>query len=747
MIGSEALFLALDNAESIVVITDINARVQYVNHAFEKNYGFIKSEVIGKKISILKSGYHEDEEYKQLWDTVLSGNTWRGEILNQSKNGDYIWDKTTISPIKNGDDGKISAFIAVKENITEKKRLFEELKRKQRIQDQLFQKSLIGIILMESLFMEGTMLDFRITSANNMASLIFEIDLEPKRLLSSVLSDSLLVEDMIASLRYEDFVIEWMHPVSKKHIELCGFYLSENQYCLMVVDVSGYKNALTNLSQSKQRYASLVDDAPVMIARYNFSQKLTYANKRYCRFFNFNENDCTCDLLTSHFPGNYTDYIAQSLKNVTLANPSFELETSFPVGGKVYWIKWIVRTIFLDGEKEKEYQLVGMDFTPLKEAEIKLINQNAKLDAVFNNSITGIGVLNQLGDFSFINSRMVELLGVKNSSDLVNSNFRQFLVEDSDESGADFLQPVFTGDLPFINIVSLVKRDDDTTFWGNWYFGPLRDHNGTVVEIVSIMTDFTSRQKLEQQLRDNEVRLLKLNVTKDRFFSIIAHDIKNPFSAIIGLASVLQSSLDTFSHEEIKVIIDEIAEAGEKTYKLLDDLLTWSRMQLGQMYFNPVICKPVLMVTNVIDHLSIVASRKGVSLVNNVDAALKLNLDIPMMEVAIRNLIHNGIKFTESGGKIEVVSSVNDHRFPGKVVISVIDTGIGMASDLVQTLFELDKPNSRTGTANETGTGLGLTLSKEMVEKNNGTIAVFSELGKGSEFAMVFNFPELNNAK
>lgn len=741
MIGSDSLFQALDNAESIVIITDVNGYIQYVNHAFEVNYGFNKAEAQGKRISLLKSGYHEDEEYQALWDTILSGNTWRGELLNQSKNGDYIWDKTTISPIREGNNGEITAFIAVKENITERKKLFDELKRKQRIQEQLFNKSLIGIIIMEPLFVEGSMLDFRIKSANNMASSILGMDLESRRLLSNVMSDSLMIEEMIAALRHEDFVADWMHPVTKKHLELCGFYLVENQFCLMVVDVSEYKTAVTDLSRSNQRYASLVDDAPVLIARYNFSQKLTYANKRYCRFFSLDEEECMGQLLSNHFPHNDARFLTGELKSLTPENPSFEMETSFSVGGKVSWLKWVIRTIFLDGEKEKEYQLVGMDFTPLKEAELKLKDQNAKLDAIFNNSITGIGVLSKTGEFSFVNNRLVELLGYTNLNELIGCNFKKFIVEDTAESGEAFLKPVFEADQPFVNSVTLVKRADNKSFWGNWYFGPLLDDNGKVVEIIAIMTDFTSRQEMEQRLRDNEVRLLNLNVTKDRFFSIIAHDVKNPFSAIIGITSVLQDSLDSFSHDEIKHFIDQIAEAGEKTFKLLEDLLTWSRMQLGQLYFNPVICKPSMMVTHVVDHLSFVASRKELTLVNRTDAGLKLKLDIPMMEVAIRNLVHNAIKFTQPGGRIEIISSDYDNRFPGKVVLSVIDSGVGMDSQQVEKLFDLDKPASRLGTSQESGTGLGLTLAKEMVEKNGGQIHVFSEPGKGSEFAMVFDPP------
>jgi PAS domain S-box-containing protein len=479
-----------------------------------------------------------------------------------------------------------------------------------------------------------------------------------------------------------------------------------------------------------------------MIARYNASQNLTYVNKNYCSFFSLDENACLGQSLTAHFPAEVVLKFADGLKRLTPLKPSFELETSLMVGGQLYWLKWIARIIYLDGEKDKEYQLVGVDFTPLKEAEIKLRVQNVKLDAIFNNSMTGIGVLNKAGDFVFVNSRMVDLLGFTKKEEITGHNFKNYLIEESEESGQSYLVPIFERVQPFLNAVSLVKRGDGFSFWGNWYFGPLVDVDGKVVEVVAIMTDFTSRQELEQRLRDNEDRLLKLNSTKDRFFSIIAHDIKNPFSAIIGLTSVLQDSLDSFTQEEVKVFIDQIAEAGEKTFKLLDDLLTWSRMQLGQLYFNPVLANPGLMATRVMDQLMIVALRKGILLQNKVNPSLKLFLDIPMMEVAIRNGLHNAIKFTEPGGQIEILSDTNDDRFPGKAVISIIDTGVGMTPDVVQALFDLDKTSTTLGTSKEIGTGLGLTLSKEMVEKNLGTIVVFSEPGKGTEFAMVFDIPE-----
>jgi PAS domain S-box-containing protein len=247
MIGSNALFQALDNADSIVIITDVKGYIQYINHAFELNYGYAKSEVMGKSISMLKSGYHENEEYQILWETLLKGNTWRGEFLNLDKSGNYIWDKSTISPVREGKLGQITSFIAIKENITERKKLSDELKRKQRALDQLFYKSLFGIVIMEPLFLNGTLLDFKIISANDMANAIFESDLYPQRLLSNVLSDSFMLEEMVTSLQSEDFMAEWMYPVNKKYLEIRGFYLADNQYCMMVVDVSGYKNALSDL--------------------------------------------------------------------------------------------------------------------------------------------------------------------------------------------------------------------------------------------------------------------------------------------------------------------------------------------------------------------------------------------------------------------------------------------------------------------------------------------------------------------
>ncbi|GEM_PF-1404292 len=237
-------------------------------------------------------------------------------------------------------------------------------------------------------------------------------------------------------------------------------------------------------------------------------------------------------------------------------------------------------------------------------------------------------------------------------------------------------------------------------------------------------------EKLNKELRESEEKLLELNRDKDKFFSILAHDLRTPFNAILGLSQLVAEDYDELSKEEVVKIVKDINNAGKNLFRLLENLLNWSRITSGRAEFNPEKVDLYELVLTAIHLLKPNADAKELTIENNVKPDTYVFVDEQMIESVIENLLTNAIKFTPRGGKI----SINISEQPGKYEVSVSDTGIGISKENINKLFRIDVPFSEYGTEKEKGSGLGLILCKESVEKHNGEIWVESEEGKGSTF-------------
>lgn len=243
------------------------------------------------------------------------------------------------------------------------------------------------------------------------------------------------------------------------------------------------------------------------------------------------------------------------------------------------------------------------------------------------------------------------------------------------------------------------------------------------------------RKMAEEEIREKNEMLQAANAEKDKFFSIIAHDLRGPLGAFMEATKILTDELPNMSGEEIREISGEMNKDASRIYALLENLLQWSRLQRGVIKFEPADQNLSSLVNNAISPLLSSAEKKNVTVELNIPGDIIVNADTHMTETVIRNLVSNAIKFTP-GGKI-VVSAVPDEE--GLVRISVKDNGIGIPPDMAGSLFSLTSRASRPGTDGEPSSGLGLVLCREFVEKHGGRIWVESEEGKGTEF--MFTLP------
>lgn len=255
-----------------------------------------------------------------------------------------------------------------------------------------------------------------------------------------------------------------------------------------------------------------------------------------------------------------------------------------------------------------------------------------------------------------------------------------------------------------------------------------------VISIVTIIIILLLVSKFRTQKKTNKL-LNELNSSKDKFFAILAHDLKNPFQGLLGYTEMLHSDYELYTENEIRMSIASLHRVTRSVYYLLEGLLEWSRAQTGRMDYNPTLFKLSEEAIKVLDLLKENAEVKVISLSMEFDDTLVTYADRNMVSTILRNLVTNAIKFSEKDNIVKILATKNTDG----IVVTVCDNGIGMSQEELDSLFRIDVHHTTLGTDGEEGTGVGLILCKELVQNNGGKIWAESELGKGSKF--IFTLP------
>ncbi len=373
-----------------------------------------------------------------------------------------------------------------------------------------------------------------------------------------------------------------------------------------------------------------------------------------------------------------------------------------------------------------------------------------------------VSIADVKGNITYVNDKFCEISGYC-QDELLGKNHR---ILKSDEHPRAFYRDLWrtiANGKPWHGEIKNFRKNGGF-YWVKATIVPFLNKEGKPIRYVAIRTDITESKNAETTLRESkrelEEHVIELDSSKshlerqaaklvelaeneamlgeklkyesdvkDRFFSIISHDLKSPFTSLLGMTRIMSKMGGKLSKDKLIDYSASVNEAGERVFELLQNLLEWSRLQMEGGAFEPKVIALREVAQESVDILKPIALEKDIRLTNKVNTAAAF-ADRDMTQAVIRNLIANSLKFTSPGGSVEVSSQTEGNG----VRVTVTDTGAGMSADQAEKIFSLDQNTSTTGTAGEKGTGLGLPLCKDMLERNGGRIWVESKPGEGSRF-------------
>ena len=391
-------------------------------------------------------------------------------------------------------------------------------------------------------------------------------------------------------------------------------------------------------------------------------------------------------------------------------------------------------------ERQEEIQQMAEELNAQSESLMEANKQLERLSLVASRTENVVVIMDGNANFLWVN---------KGFEDLYGYNLKEYIKRYGENLRDSSSNINISAILNQINITrkpyTYNSRSKDKEGAERWYqtnITPIMNQDDEIDYLILIDSDITDLKKAEEQIKEQKKEietqrdeLSTLNATKDRLFSIIAHDLKNPFHSIMGFTELMKSNIDEFNKEKLGEFIDLINISSASAYQLLQNLLEWARSQTDRIRINPGTFKVKEVAGEVINLQKLHAGNKNIQLVDDIPEELRVYADKNMLHTILRNLTSNAIKFTNEGGTITLAGQASGDN----TIIKVTDTGIGIPRDKQTRLFQLDKVTSTAGTAGETGTGLGLIVCEEFVTKNNGSISIESQPGKGTTFILRFS--------
>ena len=497
-------------------------------------------------------------------------------------------------------------------------------------------------------------------------------------------------------------------------------------------DITERKEIEFALQESEKKYWQLVKSSPNAIIVHQ-NGKIVFVNNSCLKLAGINSES---ELLNKQI----MDYIhsdSQELAKKTLnksgtigASMFFEEFKLLRPDKKIIEVE-IARSSVIFNNKNCT-QIVINDISERKRIEEELRKHQSEVTTLIDN-LPGFAFLKDVnGKYIVANQKFCNAMGVTKEQLIGNTDYEFMEPERAEIYYAQDVRVMKSGKKQSFYVEELYIDNKFLTIGTRKV--PIKDENGNAFGLIGLGIDITEQKEVEEAIKRYTKELEDLNANKDKFFSIISHDLRSPFQGLLGLSNALDEEYDNLRNDEIRMFIRSINSSAKNLYNLIENLLQWSRAQKSNIEMN---LKPVDLhdeIEYIISLLQNNADNKHIEIINKTAKGIFVHSDINIFDSTIQNLISNAIKFTKPNGKV-VVSSIKKKL---SVDLIVKDNGVGIPKENLEKLFRIDKKLSTPGTEMEPGTGLGLLICKELIEMQGGTIKVKSKLNAGTEFIVSF---------
>ena len=496
-------------------------------------------------------------------------------------------------------------------------------------------------------------------------------------------------------------------------------------------DITEERVAKNALIQSEEKYRRLFESASLGIFQSTPGGEVIAVNPKFASMFGYDSPEEIINTVQNvsselYADPNRRDVIIKQIKSNPGLNTFenlYKRKDGSTFEGQLYMSQ-------IKNEKGEIDHLEGFvkDITKRKKSDQLLMESEEKFRGFFENSIVGKSMTTIDGKLN-TNKAYCDLLGYE-EHELSKLKWQDITHPDDIQTNQKIIDRIISGEMDSFQWEKRYIHKKGHTIWVHINVKLERDKAGVPLYFITSVVDITEKKQNEEEIIRKNEELTLINAEKDKFFSVITHDLRGPFNSIMGFTQLLAEIVNGKDSPEIVEYADIILKSSEKAMDLLNNLMEWTRSQTGRMKYNPEYFELNIFLHPVLQLFDEIAGHKSISVTKNLPVSAPVFADKAMIGTIFRNLISNAIKFTQEGGEVTISAEVS----PNNLTVAIRDNGIGIPKESIKRLFRIDQNFSTQGTSKESGTGLGLILCKEFVDKNKGKIWVESEEGKGSTF-------------
>jgi PAS domain S-box-containing protein len=729
---------AIEQSPSTILITDSEGKIEYANHAFTNITGYSVEEVIGKRPNILKSGFHSEKFYKDLWDKILKGEIWKGEFLNIKKDGTEYWEAATIAPVLK--NNKIIHFICTKEDITEHKKNRESILESER-KYRLLAENVADVIWVSDSHLKYTYISPSVEiltgySNDELKSMLPQNYLPkvPRELLADLArirkSKKEDVQDTQkkweTSIQTKNGSIIWFETRIQPIFSVTGQF---NGIIGVSRDITQRKQSETALKESEEKFRSFFENNNVIILVIDpVTARIESANNSAIRYYGYSIEEFSA-IRFNEICNEPFEVLLEYFKNIQSGKEQMITFSNKLKDGRIKEVE-IYPTPIQIGNRVLLYTII-QDISKRKKAISALKESESKKLALLKIIPDLIYIINRAGILLDVYTDKPSKLAFP-PEQMVGHSFINLLPGELRTKFKQLIEEVFNNKV-IRSMEYSFHRDDKEIFEEARLIMSSDD------ELLIIIRDMNDLKLNEQELKRAWEEAERANNAKTNFLANISHEIRTPINSIIGFTELMDYEL---TDKNLKNYLASIKSSSKTLLSLIEDLLDLSKIEAGELSLKP---EPVS-IRSVFNEIYQVFWLKMKE--KNLNFDIKIPERLPdtliMDELRIRqilmNLLSNALKFTENGNIVVVVSVDETNSIPNypsiDLIIEVCDTGIGIPKEYQSLIFEAFKQQDEQDSRKYGGTGLGLAITRRLVEMMHGTIKLDSQPGKGSRFSV-----------